>query len=188
MTHDLVPPRSRSQGAGLALIGYRGAGKSTVGRILADRVGRVFLDMDKELQIRVGRSAAAIFAEDGQAFFRDCEERTLAEILSRHPTAIVATGGGAILREANRRRLGQFGFVVWLTADSSELARRVGSDPRGFDERPSLTSAGTIGEIGQVLEARKPLYEEVADAVIETAGKTPDEVATAIMERWTPQV
>jgi shikimate kinase len=188
MTQHLVPPFSRSQGEGLALIGYRGAGKSTVGRILADRLGRVFLDMDQELQVRVGRSVAAIFAEDGEPFFRDWEERTLAEILSRHPTAIVATGGGAILREANRRRLGQFGFVVWLTADAAELASRVGSDPRGYDQRPSLTSAGTIGEIGQVLEVRQPLYEEVADTVIETAGKTPDEIAAAIMERWSPQV
>ena len=188
MTDDLVPPFSRSQGEGLALIGYRGAGKSTVGRMLADRLGRVFLDMDKELEERVGRSVAAIFAEDGEPFFRDWEERTLAEIISRHPTAIVATGGGVILREANRRRLGQFGFVVWLTADAAELARRVRSDPSGYDQRPSLTSAGTIGEIGQLLEVRKPLYEEVADTVIETAGKTPDEIAAAIMDRWTSRV
>jgi shikimate kinase len=187
MTHDLAPPFSHGEGQGLALVGYRGTGKSTAGRILADRAGRVFLDMDQELQARVGRSVAAIFADEGEPFFRDWEERTLAEILGRHPTAIVATGGGAVLREANRRRLREFGFVVWLTADAAELARRLGSDPSGFDQRPALTSACTIVEIAQVLEVRKPLYKEVADAVIETAGKTPDEVAAAILERWNRQ-
>jgi shikimate kinase len=185
MTHDLAPPFSRSKGRGLALVGYRGTGKSTVGRILADRAGRIFVDMDKELQARVGRSVASIFAEEGEPFFRDWEERTLAELMSGYPTAVVATGGGAVLRETNRRRLREFGFVVWLTADAAVLGRRLGSDPRGFDQRPALTAAGTIVEIAQVLEVRKPLYEEVADAVIETEGKNPDEVAAAILERWT---
>ena len=171
----------------MALVGYRGTGKSTVGRILADRATRTFLDMDKELQARVGRSVAAIFAKEGEPFFRDWEERTLGELLSGHPTAIVATGGGAILRETNRRRLRDFGFVVWLTAGAAELARRLGSDPDGFEQRPALTSAGAVVEIAQVLEVRKSLYEEVADAVIETEGKNPDEVAAAILERWTPQ-
>ena len=141
--------------------------------------------MDKELEARVGRSVPAIFAEEGEPFFRDWEERTLAELLNSYPTAIVATGGGAVLRETNRRRLREFGFVVWLTADAAELARRLESDPRGFDQRPALTSAGTIVEIAQVLEVRTPLYEEVADAVIETGRKNPDEVAAAILERWT---
>jgi shikimate kinase len=184
MTHDLAPTFSRSKGRGLALVGYRGTGKSTVGRILAERATRTFLDMDLELQARVGRSVAAIFADEGEPFFRDWEERTLAELLSGYPTAIVATGGGAVLRAMNRRRLREFGFVVWLTADAAELARRLGSDPRGYDQRPALTSAGTIVEIGQVLEVRTPLYEEVADTVIETEGKKPDEVAAAILEHW----
>jgi shikimate kinase len=187
MIHDLAPPLSRKKGQGLALVGYRGTGKSTVGRILADRANRTFLDMDLELEARIARSVAAIFAEEGEPFFRDWEERTLAELLSSHPSAIVATGGGAVLRETNRRRLREFGFVVWLTADAAELARRLGSDPRGFDQRPALTSAGTIVEIAQVLEVRTPLYQEVADAVIETGRKNPDEVATAILERWTGQ-
>jgi shikimate kinase len=187
MINDVALPFPRSKGRGLALVGYRGTGKSTVGRILADRATRTFLDMDLELEARVARSVAAIFAEEGEPFFRDWEERTLAELLSSHPTAIVATGGGAVLRETNRRRLREFGFVVWLTADPAELARRLGSDPHGFDHRPALTSAGTIVEIAQVLKVRTPLYQEVADAVIDTGNKNPEELAAAILERWTSQ-
>ena len=86
-----------------------------------------------------------------------------------------------MLREANRRRLRDFGFVVWLTAEPAELARRLESDPRGLAERPALTADGTIAEIAQVLDVRTPLYQEVADAVIETGGKSPDEVAAAIL-------
>ena len=78
-----------------------------------------------------------------------------------------------MLREANRRRLRDFGFVVWLTADPAELARRLEADRRGLAARPALTPAGTIAEIAEVLEVRTPLYQEVADAVIETGGKSP---------------
>ena len=91
-----------------------------------------------------------------------------------------------MLREANRRRLRDFGFVVWLTAEPAELARRLEADRRGLAERPALTRGGTLAEIAQVLAARAPLYQELADAVIETGGKTPDEVADAILGCWTP--
>ena len=78
-----------------------------------------------------------------------------------------------MLREANRRRLRGFGFVVWLTADPAELARRLEADRSGLAGRPSLTAAGTLGEIAQVLAARSPLYAGLADAVIPTDGKEP---------------
>jgi shikimate kinase len=185
MTRDLAPSPRRRPGRGLALVGYRGTGKSTVGRILADRSKRTFLDADLEVEARAGRSVSAIFALFGEPIFRDQEERALAELIEAFPTAIIATGGGAVLREANRRRLRDFGFVVWLKAEPAELARRLGSDPRGLAPRPALTADGTIAEIAQVLEARSPLYHEVADAVIETGGNSPDLVAAAILEFWT---
>ena len=102
------------------------------------------------------------------------------------PAAVLATGGGAILREANRRRLRDFGFVAWLTAHPSVLARRLEADRRGLAGRPALTSAGTLDEIVQVLEVRTPLYSELADAVIETGEKSPDQVADSILDRWEP--
>jgi shikimate kinase len=120
----------------------------------------------------------------GDSVFRDWEQQTLTELIEGFPTAVIATGGGAVLREVNRRRLREFGFVVWLTAEPAELAERLESDPRGLDARPPLTPDGTIAEIARVIEIRTPLYRAVADAVIDTDGKSPDQVATAVLECW----
>jgi shikimate kinase len=171
---------------GLVLIGYRGTGKSTVGRILADRLGRAFLDCDREIEASSGRPIGAIFAESGEPAFRDWEERIIRELTAADTGAVLATGGGAVLRQANRARLRHFGFVAWLTADPAELARRLQADARGLTGRPALTSAGTLDEIAQVLAARSPIYAELADAVIPTDGREPVEVAEAILGCWHP--
>jgi shikimate kinase len=184
MTSDLARPSSN--GHGLALIGYRGTGKSTVGRILARRLKRTFRDCDREIEARAGRSIRSIFSQSGESAFRDWEERILAELTADRPAIILATGGGAVLRETNRHRLRDFGFVVWLKAEPSEVARRLEADPRGLADRPALTLAGTLDEIVQVLEARVPLYQELADAVVETGERSPDEVADIILEFWKP--
>ena len=128
MTNHLASHHRPARGAGLALIGYRGTGKSTVGRILADRLDRPFLDADLEIEARAGRSIASIFAEWGEPAFRDWEERTLVELTATYPDAILATGGGAVLRASNRELLARFGFVVWLRAEPAELARRLEAD------------------------------------------------------------
>jgi shikimate kinase len=183
MTRDFASALPR--GLGLALIGARGTGKSTVGRLLARRVHRRFLDLDPEIEARAGRSIRAIFTDWGEPAFRDWEERTLAAVTEANPGAILATGGGAVLRPVNRQRIRAFGFVVWLTADPDELARRLEADPRGLSDRPALTTAGTLGEIAQVLRQRSPLYRELAGAVVETGGKSPDDVVEAILACWT---
>jgi shikimate kinase len=184
MTSDLGPPSGWRRGQGLALIGYRATGKSTVGRILAKRLDRPFLDADLEIEAQAGESIREIFAHRGEPVFRDWEEQVLARLTAANPKGIVATGGGAVLREANRRRLRSFGLVVWLTALPSELARRLVSDGRGLADRPALTTAGTVAEIAEVLQARAPLYELTADAVIDTAGRSPDQVADDLIICW----
>jgi shikimate kinase len=171
-------------GRGVALVGYRGTGKSTVGRLLAALMNREFADVDLEIEMRSGRSIAAIFAESGEPVFRDWEERVLAELLERHPEAVVATGGGSVLREQNRGRMREFGHIVWLTAAPDELARRLGADECSGLARPALSAAGAIEEIAEVLRARMPIYEGLADYVIETGDKRPEEVAAAILERF----
>jgi shikimate kinase len=169
---------------GLALVGMRGSGKSTVGRILADRLVRPFLDADVELEEKLGRSIAAIFDQEGEAVFRDWEERVLGELTAAHPDAILATGGGVVVREANRKCLAAFGPVVWLRADPVLMAARLQADRRGLAVRPSLTAAGTIAELAGVLAARAALYQAVADLVVDTDGKTPELVADAILAVW----
>ena len=105
MTRDAATPRPCPPGLGLALVGCRGTGKSTVGRIVAAGLGRHFFDADLELEARARRSVSAILLDDGEPVFRDWEERTLAELIAAYPTAVVATGGGVVVREINRSRL-----------------------------------------------------------------------------------
>lgn len=165
---------------GLALVGYRGTGKTTVGRMLAERIGWAFADADHEVEARAGRPVAAIFAEDGEAAFRDLEERVVADLAGR-PETVVATGGGAVLRESNRAALRSVGFVAWLTADPETIARRIGTR---LATRPALTPAGTLGEIAEVLAARTPHYRAVSDLEVETAHRTCREVADAVLRAW----
>jgi shikimate kinase len=184
MTFDPKPKNRDLRGPGLSLVGYRGTGKTTVGKILADRLNLRFLDADLEIEARAGRSIVTIFADSGEPVFRDWEEHTLRELAEQHPEAILASGGGAVLRHSNRRLLRDFGFVVWLQAQPAELAQRLEADLRAGTERPSLTSAGTIAEIGQVLSDRAPLYQEVADVAIATHDRKPSEIAALILDLW----
>jgi shikimate kinase len=178
-------PQLSSQNArGLVLIGYRGSGKTTIGKVIAERLGRPFWDTDLEIEARSGRSIAAIFAGEGEPSFRDWEERMIAELVGDYPAAVLATGGGAVLREVNRRRIREFGFVAWLQARPEELARRLEADPRSAASRPSLTGERIIDEIVKVLAERSPLYHDMADAIVETEGKSPDRVASTLIERW----
>jgi shikimate kinase len=167
----------------LVLVGYRGTGKSTVGRILAERLGLAFADADVELEALAGRPIPAIFAEQGEAAFRDWEERVLSDLCTRRG-AVLATGGGVVLRERNRSLIRSFGFVVWLTADPEVLAARLRADPRGLANRPSLTAEGTLGEIARVLGERTHLYRAVAHAIVDTNQRTPAQTAEAILELW----
>jgi shikimate kinase len=173
---------------GLVLIGYRGAGKSTVGRMVAQGLSLPFVDADLEIEARAGRSISAIFSESGEPAFRDWEERTLAELTAEMPGAVLATGGGAILRESNRRRLRDFGFIVWLTAPPDVLVERLAADHRTLHGRPALSSAGTLDEIREILEVRTPLYRNLADAVIDTEGQPMNEIVAAILECWRPSI
>jgi shikimate kinase len=165
---------------GLALVGPRGTGKSTIGGILAEQLGWPFLDADVEMERTAGRSIASIFADEGEPSFRDREERILAELIGRG-ACVLATGGGVVLRAANRQRLRSFGLVVWLRADPGVLAARLSADPRGLAGRPALTTAGTLAEIAAVVEARAPLYRAVADLIVDTDGRSPQDLADAVL-------
>jgi shikimate kinase len=171
-----------ADGRGLSLIGLRGTGKSTVGRLVAARQGLAFADADTELEAVAGRTIGALFAEEGEPAFRDWEERVIATLTAR-PGLVLATGGGAVLREANRNRLRAYGPVVWLTAAPAALAARLEADARGLADRPALTPAGTVAELSDVLAARDRLYRELALFTVDTEGRTPEAVADALVTR-----
>jgi shikimate kinase len=163
------------------LIGYRGTGKTTIARKLADRLGLPAHDSDVEIEHRTGKSIANIFLQDGEPAFRNMEESVIAEILDRPKPLVLATGGGAILRESTRERLRQTGRVIWLTATPKTILRRITNDAASQTMRPKLTSQPTREEIGAVLEQRKPLYAETAHEILDTNTLTVAEIVEAVL-------
>ena len=168
----------------IILVGYRGTGKTTVGRILANRLGWNFADNDDLVEAVAGKSIAEIFATEGEPSFRDRESAALAELCTR-PARVIATGGGAILRAANRQLLRQSGFVVWLKAAPETVWSRLVTDPTTAARRPNLTQTGGFEEVRVLVAAREPLYRETADFAVPSDALSPEEVANAILTAWT---
>lgn len=166
------------------LIGYRGTGKSSVARCLADRLGWKAVDADDELEQRAGRTIREIFASDGEVVFRELESAVVADLAAADRT-VVALGGGAVLRPENRAALRDRGLVVWLQASAPVLAQRLAQDTTTQDRRPSLTPQGVLAEIEQLLAVREPLYRQCADLAIDAETRTPDEIADEIATRVT---
>jgi shikimate kinase len=166
---------------GVALVGYRGAGKSTIGPRLAARLGRPFVDLDAEVERAAGQPIASIFAAAGESAFRDLEAATLETVVADRPGCVLATGGGVVLRPSNRAALQRHGLVVWLRADAAIHAARLAADPAG---RPSLTGRGLVEEVSEVLTARAPLYRDLADVEIDTGACDPETAARRIAETW----
>ena len=164
----------------VALIGYRGTGKTTVAQQLALRLGWDWVDADVEIELRAGKSIASIFADDGEPVFRDLESQVLAQTIVRD-RIVLAAGGGVVLREENRRLLRTAGKVVWLTADVTTILARVAGDQTTASRRPQLTTAGGEAEVRQLLAQRTPLYRELADLEIDTEGRTPAEIVEEIV-------
>lgn len=146
----------------LVLVGMMGAGKTTVGRAVADRLGWAFVDTDAEVEAAAGSSVAELFAGAGEPAFREAERRALATALSDGGPVVVSAGGGAVVDEGNRHLLSRSATVVWLRADPATLAARVG-DGAG---RP-LLAGDAAGALAALDAGRRPLYAAVADAVVD---------------------
>ncbi|MFC1757596.1 shikimate kinase [Planctomycetota bacterium] len=165
----------------ISLIGYRGTGKTTIGSLLAERLGWSCIDSDVQIEREMGCSIRQIFDSEGEDGFRD-RESVVIEKLTRMYKVVLSLGGGAILRERNRMLIGTSGPVVWLTASPEELHRRISDDPASTTQRPNLTSiGGGLDEIKTVLETRLPLYRKCSDVEIDTEGKLPGEIVDEII-------
>jgi shikimate kinase len=161
----------------ILLVGMMGAGKTTTGKLVAEKLGWDYLDSDVEVEKKTGLTVPALFARDGEVAFRDAEAEVLRVACARTDPAVVSVAGGAVLRPENRDLLRVCGRVIWLRARPATLAARVG-DGAG---RPLLD--GDPGAALRALDAvRRPLYAEVADETIDVDDLTPDEVAARIIE------
>ena len=145
------------------LIGPMGAGKTTIGKKLANRLGKQFLDSDAELENRTGATIKLIFDVEGEKGFRDREYQLIDELTQQHGI-VFATGGGAVLSDKNRNCLIQRGIVIYLSASPKLLMKRTAYD----HNRPLLATDDRLGKITSLLVTREPLYRQIADMVVET--------------------
>jgi shikimate kinase len=159
------------------LVGFMGTGKTTVSRILSEQLGWKRVDTDEEIERRTGRTIPDIFREEGEAAFRDKETDALRDVLAGE-RQVIATGGGAVLREENRRLMRAGGWVVALTADKDSLLRRVAGAGTA-DARP-LLAGDAASRLQALLEARRQAYD-FAHATVDTSKRPPEEVAQLLL-------
>jgi len=169
----------------LVLVGLMGSGKSTVARRLSQRLHHRMVDLDAVVEAQAGCTIAELFARRGEAAFRDMESQVLAAQLASPEPSVIATGGGAVVREGNRHALAEAPDVrvVWLDARPEDLVRRVGGSAA---TRPLLAD-DPRGVLERLDRERRPLYGEVADHRIDTAGRSLDEVVEAVDTWWRMQ-
>ena len=167
--------RARLGSRSIVLVGLMGAGKSTVGRRLASKLGLPFRDADHEIEAAAGMSIPDIFSIYGEGYFRDGERRVIARLLQEGPL-VLATGGGAFMSEETRSKVAQHGVSVWLRADLEVLMRRV----RKRTNRPLLQNPDPEGTMRRLIEIRHPVYA-LADLTVESHEAPHDRVVNEII-------
>jgi shikimate kinase len=164
--------------AHIVLVGPMGAGKTTLGRALAARLGCAFVDVDARIEADAAQSIPALFAAEGEAGFRRRESDALRAVLAGAP-AVVATGGGAVLDAGNRAAMRAAGTVVYLTLDPATQLARLGGDTG----RPLLQTADPAGTLAALQAQREPLYREAAHLAFDAGALAPDAAAIALADR-----
>ncbi|MDX8392837.1 MAG: shikimate kinase [Mariprofundaceae bacterium] len=158
------------------LIGLMGCGKSSIGRRLAKRLTMPLIDLDELIVERAGRSIPDIFAQFGEAYFRDLESKILHEVIGKQ--AIIATGGGIVLREENRLLLKAHSPVIWLKAAPEFLAERIADDAN----RPLIANENALQKLTELALERYPLYESCANLIVDRDDMNKDDIATLIID------
>ena len=166
----------------LILIGYRATGKTTVAQVLSRRLGWEWMDADVEIERRAGKTIAEIFAQDGEPVFRDIEAQVIADLCQRE-RLVLAAGGGAPLRPESRQAMRARGRVFWLKAQPETILARMSGDTTTADRRPDLTDKGGLAEIVDLMSKRTAIYRESAHIEVDTEGKTPEEIASEILDK-----
>lgn len=163
-----------SNSENIYLIGMMGAGKSTVGKNLAERIGKPFVDLDSEIEKRSGKTVSEIFKREGEGHFRRLESKALAAISG----SVVACGGGIVIRRENRDFMHNNGKVILLKASVEELKKRVG----GSSQRPLLNNRSDEETLSALWRERRRFYEEAAHATVNTDHRTAEEVTLEVLD------
>ena len=163
----------------IVLIGFMGSGKSTMGRLIANKLNCPFVDTDHYIEKKEGRSISEIFADDGEEYFRNLETETVKELLMQKEKTVIAFGGGTPLKEENRELLRKAeAYVVFLKVTGNEAYERL----KGDTQRPLLNVANPREKIDSLLEVRNPIYESVSDYVLLEEKKTLDDIYYELSE------
>jgi shikimate kinase len=168
-----------AKGRNIILTGYRATGKSLIGRMLARRLAREFLDTDRVIEQQQGCTIREMVATRGWPYFRQLERELLQDLAGRR-NLVIATGGGAIQHREDWALLKASGLVVWLTAERATICRRLAGDGRTMEQRPALTCQGLEAEIDSMLREREPLYREGSHLVVDTDERSPEEIVLVI--------
>jgi shikimate kinase len=166
----------------VVLIGYRGCGKSTIGRALAERLGRPFVDTDVLIQQRTGMTIREIFADKAEEGFRDLEARVIAEV-ARRQRQVISTGGGAVLRDENVHVLRASGKLVYLTASPEMLWKRIYDDLQRHSTRLEMDPDTGLQQVRHALMERHPIYTRVSDCIVDTTDRPVESIVRRIITR-----
>lgn len=162
----------------IILIGIGGSGKSTVGKLLANKLDKKFFEMDKIIEKKVNMSIPQIVEKFGWDKFRDCESQVVDDLCKLNNT-VISSGGGVVIREENISKLKANGILIWLRARIDTLAKRIGDGK----SRPILSNPKNIKkELKQIYDGRKKLYQKAADCNLNTDSNTPEEIADKIIK------
>lgn len=167
----------------ISLIGFRGTGKSSVGRTVANQIQLAFVDADEEISIRAAKSIRQIFSDEGEAAFRDLESKVVSDWMTSLQDTVIAWGGGVVLRPENRQLIQQSQLTVWLTGSARILHQRIESDSKSGENRPALSDLPAFDEIESQLAIREPIYRSCADLILDTDQLSIDQVAQQIVDR-----
>ena len=163
----------------IALIGFMGTGKTVVGKALAAKLGKEFIETDSLIEQKVGKSIPEIFQQDGEVGFREIEIEVAREVSERE-NAVIACGGGMVLNKINMDRLSQRCIIVYLTASPGIILNRTSDDKNG---RPLLAVSDRASQIKELLRFRQPFYERAADIKVDTSKLNVDSVVGRIIEK-----
>jgi shikimate kinase len=163
----------------VALIGFMGTGKTVVGKVLAAKLGREFIELDAMIEKKAGKTIPEIFQQDGEIGFRELEIEVTKEVASKK-NAVIACGGGLVLNKINVDRMREECVIIYLTASPRVILERTSGDQ---DERPLLSVSDRAWQIKELLRFRQPFYERAADVKIDTSKLSTDSVAKLIMEK-----
>jgi len=171
----------------IVLIGYRCSGKTAVGRVLADELGMGFADTDLLIEEDAGESIEAILSTKSWDHFRNLE-KDLIEKASKRDNQVIATGGGVVVNQENVKNLKRDGWVVWLDAKPKVLKERMDKEQQSGNIRPSLMGTDPLAEIEEVMNSRRPVYQEAGDMEVDTTSLSVPEAAALIMKNLPAQL